>query len=88
MTRKTIRCDYCEKEFEREVSHVNFNRGCKNPTSGRPLTEREKEYIIRNSSVKLKAQIARELGELFPEDNGGYRSQTTVRNFLKRKGIE
>lgn len=54
----------------------------------RTLSEREKNYIREHARTKFKRQIAIELGELFPQDNGGSRSSRTIRLFIQREGLE
>ena len=53
-------------------------------TSGRPLTEDEKDYIREHKEEMFFAQIARELGERFFEDNNGERCAATVRRFVQK----
>ena len=53
-------------------------------TKGRPLTKNEKDYIRTHKDEMLFAQIARELGERFPEDNNGSRGPAAVRRFVQK----
>jgi hypothetical protein len=55
-------------------------------TKGKPLSEKEKEYIREHKDEMLFSQIADNLGELFPELNGGNRCQATVRRFVQEEG--
>ena len=51
-----------------------------------PYTEREKKYIVANGEIMIRAQIATDLNEMYPEDNNGKRTKYGVRAFLyKRK---
>ena len=55
-------------------------------TGGMPYTEREKKYIVANGEIMIRAQIATDLNEMYPEDNNGKRTKYGVRAFLyKRK---
>lgn len=49
----------------------------------KPFTDREKVYM-REHKDDFYNQIAVALGRLYPEDNGGRRSQASVRRFLNR----
>ena len=57
-------------------------------TSGKHLSEKEKEYIREHYPEKFKSQIATELGELFEDDNGGSREVRAVRKFIEREGLD
>lgn len=54
-----------------------------------PLSEREKHLIVllhqEAPNLSYRA-IARELGILFPEDNGGSRDRDTIYGYLKGAG--
>ncbi len=54
-------------------------------TRGMYFTEREEAYIIENHERKSHSEIAELLGELFSEDNGGYRSKGGVQAFMQRE---
>lgn len=56
--------------------------------SGKRLSENEKEYTREHAKDKSKCEIAKNLGELFEEDNGGARNVITVRRFIQREGLE
>jgi len=53
-------------------------------TSGQPLTKREKKYIKAHHQRKFPSVIARELGVKYPEDNGGERTDTCVKRYVKK----
>jgi len=57
-------------------------------TSGKHLSEREKEYIRKYAEDKFRCEIAKELGELFEEDNGGKRQVRCVRKFIQKIELE
>lgn len=57
-------------------------------TSGNPLSEREKEFILAHYKEYSHCYMAQLLGELYPSDNGGSRNYTSVHRFLAREGIE
>jgi len=57
-------------------------------TSGKHLSEREKEYIREHYPEKFKSQIANELGDLFEEDNGGSRQVRAVRKFIEHEELD
>lgn len=52
------------------------------------LSEREKHLIVLlHQETNLSyALIARELGNLFPEDNDGSRDKDTIYSYLKKAG--
>ncbi len=52
-------------------------------TSGMDISPREKQFIEQNKDKMFPAQIAKELSDKFPLDNGGYRSSNTVKKVLK-----
>ena len=52
---------------------------------GRYLSFREEQYIYQNATMYHYGYIARRLGELYPEDNGGTRSRYAVYNLMKKK---
>jgi len=52
------------------------------PRRHRPLSEREKEYIDKHKNEYLISYIARRLGELYSEDNGGSRNRLTVKKYI------
>ena len=56
--------------------------------SGKPLSEGEKEYIRVQYPEKFKSEIAKELGELFEDDNGGSRQVRSIRKFIEREGLD
>lgn len=55
--------------------------------SQRTLSEREKEYIRAHIKTDFKRQIAHDLGELYPEDNGGHRHPRTIRLFVREEHL-
>lgn len=57
-------------------------------TSGKRLSEREKDYILKHYKQLSHRYLAQLLAEKFPEDNGGKRNYTTIHRFLAREGIE
>jgi hypothetical protein len=56
-------------------------------TSGIPLSDNEREYIDTHLNDG-PGRIAFELGRLFRQDNGGFRSSRTVRMYIYRKRRE
>jgi len=56
--------------------------------SGKSLSENEKKYTREHAKDKSKCEIAKKLGELFEQDNGGYRHVVTVRRFIQREKLE
>jgi len=52
---------------------------------GRYLSFREEQYIYQNATMYHYGYIARRLGELYPEDNGGTRSRYAVYNLMKKE---
>ena len=48
---------------------------------GYNLSEREKQYIDENPS-KFASVLGKELGEKFPEDNGGNRGKSCINKYL------
>lgn len=54
-------------------------------TRGMYFSEDEKHYIIENVEDRSYADIAENLGELYPKDNNGYRSKGGVQAFVQRE---
>lgn len=54
-------------------------------TKGKPLSNKEKEYIRQHKEQKFNSQMAVELGELYPEENNGERCAATIRRFIKKE---
>lgn len=54
-------------------------------TKGRPLTNREKEFINAHKDEMFNSQIAVYLGQAFPEDNNGSRCSAAVRRYIKKE---
>ena len=52
--------------------------------SGIPFSDREKAYILEKAYQMSWQHIAKDLAELFSEDNGGVRSWKSVRSFMVR----
>jgi len=48
---------------------------------GYDLTEREKQYIDENLQ-KFASVLGKDLGEKFPEDNGGNRGKSCINKYL------
>lgn len=65
-----------------------YNIGEIRMVSGKHLSEEEKEYIRKNYPEKFKSEIAKELGELFEEDNGGSRQVRAIRKFIEKEGLD
>jgi len=51
------------------------------PRGRRDFSPREEAYIRTHAREISWAQIARDLGRLYPEDNGGHRSRGAVQAF-------
>ena len=56
--------------------------------SGRVFSDRERVYIDTWAYKKSWGQIARELGELYEEDNGGSRTSRGVQSYVKTREHE
>lgn len=52
--------------------------------SGKPLSDREKAFIIANINEKFPTIIARHLALYYADDNGGSRSTWTVQEFVRK----
>jgi hypothetical protein len=57
-------------------------------SANRPFSEREKDYIRRHSKDKFRREIATDLGNLYPEDNGGSRSVAAVLRFIQKENLD
>ena len=53
--------------------------------SGKHLSEKEKEYIREHHTECMNCTIAAKLAESFADDNDGFRSNVTVKRFLRRE---
>ncbi|WP_292366064.1 hypothetical protein [Methanoculleus sp. UBA208] len=51
----------------------------------RTFTPREQAYILSHAGKKSWGEIARDLGRLYPQDNGGRRSRKGVQGFALQK---
>jgi hypothetical protein len=54
-------------------------------TSGRKFSENEQRYILDNAHAMSWGQLARDLAEKFPRDNGGCRDGRSVRNWYRSR---
>ncbi len=52
--------------------------------AGKKVTGREKDFICKNKADFSYCHIAKQLGELFPEDNQGSRDRQTVKYWARR----
>ena len=51
----------------------------------RPVFSKDEiRYIIENAETMSQAEIAQNLGELYPEDNAGKRTRSGVHNILQQ----
>jgi hypothetical protein len=52
--------------------------------SGKPLSAREKVFIESNKDILSLPDTAKQLGELYPQDNCGHRDRQSIRNHIKK----
>lgn len=55
--------------------------------SGKPLSAEEKNFIRNNHHQYLNGTMASMLAESFGDYNGGFRSNVTVKRFLRAEGL-
>jgi hypothetical protein len=56
--------------------------------ANKPFSWREKEYIRKHAKDKFRREIATDLGDLYPKDNGGSRSALAVLRFIQREKLD
>lgn len=56
--------------------------------ANKPFSEREKDYIRKHAKDKFRREIATDLGELYPKDNGGSRGSLAVLRFIQKEHLD
>jgi len=57
-------------------------------SANKSFSEQEKDYIRRHAKDKFRRQIATDLGELYPKDNGGSRGVRAVLRFIQKENLD
>ena len=56
--------------------------------ANKPFSNREKDYIRKHAKDKFRREIAADLGELYPKDNGGSRGVLAVLRFVQKEKLD